>query len=65
MQFNWLFETSYEDENGSKRSETGVFRDDGENKKTLVVTGGYSYTDTNGEQHIVNYVADENGYRVV
>merc|ERR1712137_800183 len=29
------------------------------------VRGSYSYLSTDGSEHIVNYVADENGYRVI
>ncbi|XP_063621503.1 larval cuticle protein 1-like [Cydia splendana] len=58
---------SYETQDGIKRTENGEVKtvndEDNKPQQVVVVRGSYSYPDENGEQHNVNYVADENGFQ--
>ncbi|XP_050342360.1 larval cuticle protein 1-like [Nymphalis io] len=58
---------NYETENGIQRVEHGEVKEVADEDKKIhpvvVVRGSYSYTDENGKPEIINYVADENGYR--
>lgn len=57
--YNFNFETS----DGQKREEVGSIRYLGENEALLNVRGSYSFVGADGVEYLVNYVADENGFR--
>ncbi|XP_061710342.1 larval cuticle protein 1-like isoform X1 [Cydia pomonella] len=58
---------NYETEDGIKKNENGELRtvndEDNKPQQVVVVHGSYSYADELGQQHSVNYVADENGFQ--
>lgn len=54
---------SYETSDGQTRYETGYLRDDPNLGKILTVRGSYSYINDEGQQYLVRYTADENGYK--
>lgn len=41
----------------------GLIKNAGTEEETLVVKGSWSYYDQNGDEVIVEYIADENGFR--
>ncbi|KAM7343666.1 endocuticle structural protein SgAbd-6-like [Cochliomyia hominivorax] len=53
----------YETADGSKRQEVGLVKNAGTDDETLVIKGSWSYFDRNGDEVIVEYIADENGFR--
>lgn len=55
---------SYKTSNGIEQQQLFLVKDENLND-ILQIRGSYQYTDTNGKLVEVNYVADENGYRVV
>ncbi|XP_059088919.1 uncharacterized protein LOC131885015 [Tigriopus californicus] len=56
------FDFSYEAENGIKQETTGSMKEvDG--AEVMVMRGSYSYIDENGDDVLVTWEADENGYR--
>ncbi|CAH0699938.1 unnamed protein product [Spodoptera exigua] len=61
--FDFGFETS----NGIKVNEQGQLKEvvDEENKphSVVVVRGTYSYVNSEGNNEVIEYIADENGYR--
>ncbi|CAH1983140.1 unnamed protein product [Acanthoscelides obtectus] len=57
------YKWSYETENGIKADETGTIKktSDAENPEVIVAQGSYSYTDKEGNQISLTYVADDEG----
>ncbi|KAI8119193.1 Endocuticle structural glycoprotein SgAbd-9 [Lucilia cuprina] len=53
----------YEGADGAKRQEVGIVKNAGTEEETLVIKGSYSYFDENGNEVIVEYIADENGFQ--
>ncbi|XP_065368925.1 endocuticle structural protein SgAbd-6-like [Calliphora vicina] len=53
----------YESADGAKRQEVGIVKNAGTDEETLVVKGSWSYFDQNGNEVIVEYIADENGFQ--
>ncbi|TMW45316.1 hypothetical protein DOY81_009603 [Sarcophaga bullata] len=53
----------YEGSDGSKRQEVGIVMNPGSEQEYLVVKGSYSYIDQNGDEIVVEYIADENGFQ--
>lgn len=53
----------YETSDGQTRDETGTFKDDGDSGKILQVVGSYTYNGDEGKRYVVNYTANENGYK--
>ncbi|XP_026729276.1 larval cuticle protein 1-like [Trichoplusia ni] len=51
---------------GVKREETGVvkeaFDEDNKPHNVVVVRGSYSYINPNGQEELINYTADEEGF---
>ena len=64
---DWHFENRYELSDGQIRAEEGGYKDgkdeSGNDIKTLVVVGAYSFVSPDGQTHWVNYQSDENGYK--
>ncbi|KAK5645935.1 hypothetical protein RI129_004399 [Pyrocoelia pectoralis] len=56
--YQWSFET----ENGIQSQQQGVLKTIG-TELVPVVTGSYSYPSLNGEQVVVQFTADENGFQ--
>ena len=53
----------YEGTDGSKRQEVGIVMNPGSEEEYLVVKGSYSYVDQSGNEVVVEYIADENGFQ--
>lgn len=53
----------FEDGNGSTRREDAFVKNGGTEEEALVVRGSYSYIDANGQEVVVEYIADENGFQ--
>ncbi|XP_073811736.1 endocuticle structural protein SgAbd-6-like [Musca autumnalis] len=53
----------YEGGDGGKRQEVGFFKNQGTEDEALVIKGSYRYIDANGQEVLVEYIADENGFR--
>ncbi|XP_017785738.1 PREDICTED: endocuticle structural glycoprotein SgAbd-5-like [Nicrophorus vespilloides] len=56
------YKFSYESQDGTKVSEVGSVKNVN-NKDVHVAEGSYSYIGDDGKDVVVQYVADENGYR--
>ncbi|KAI8428878.1 hypothetical protein MSG28_007517 [Choristoneura fumiferana] len=58
---------NFETDDGTSRNENGEVKqvNDAENKphNVILVRGSYSFVDTEGHTHSVEYVADENGFQ--
>ncbi|EDV95673.1 larval cuticle protein 65Ab1 [Drosophila grimshawi] len=54
------YKFAVETSDGTKRGEEGHLK---EADSALSITGSYSWVDTEGNTHTINYVADENGYQ--
>ncbi|EDW72922.1 larval cuticle protein 65Ag1-like [Drosophila tropicalis] len=57
--YNFNYETS----NGISGQATGELKTLGPEESAVVSKGSYSYTDPEGHQHTITYVADENGFQ--
>ncbi|CAD7083184.1 unnamed protein product [Hermetia illucens] len=57
--YKWGFETS----DGKVHDEQGQLKNIGTEGEAIVVRGAYSYTDKDGVNYQVSYVADENGFQ--
>ncbi|XP_075166838.1 endocuticle structural protein SgAbd-6-like [Haematobia irritans] len=53
----------FEGGDGSKRQESAYIKNLGTEDEALVVKGSYRYIDANGEEILVEYIADENGFQ--
>ena len=53
---------SYETENGIKQSSVGTMKKIGDTE-VVVMRGSYEYLGPDGQTYVVNWVADENGFR--
>ncbi|XP_005185676.1 endocuticle structural protein SgAbd-6-like [Musca domestica] len=53
----------YEGADGAKRQEMGFVNNAGTEEEALVVKGSYRYIDANGQEVLVEYIADENGFQ--
>ncbi|KAG8322160.1 hypothetical protein J6590_028227 [Homalodisca vitripennis] len=58
------FISSYTTADGTRRSERGSLVDTPDGDQVLVLRGSYSFTSPEGLEVNVNYIADQNGYRV-
>ncbi|KAF4520083.1 hypothetical protein B566_EDAN014188 [Ephemera danica] len=62
------YKFSYETGNGIRAEESGYIKElpgrSAEESKAQVMEGSYSYTGPNGQVYTVNYIADENGFRI-
>ncbi|XP_055919886.1 endocuticle structural glycoprotein SgAbd-9-like [Eupeodes corollae] len=56
--YNFVFESS----DGSFREENAQVINAGTDEESIKVTGSYKYTDANGQEVLVTYTADENGF---
>lgn len=56
------FKYSFETEEGTKVRAEGTLEGTGD-EAYQVISGGYSYTDSDGKLHDIKYKADTNGYR--
>lgn len=56
---------SYETSNGIARNEFGRIMNEGTSDEYLYVGGEYSYTDPDGNLHVIRYQADKNGYEIL
>ncbi|KAH8408251.1 hypothetical protein KR215_001027 [Drosophila sulfurigaster] len=56
--YNFAFETS----DGTDIQSQGELKPV-EKEEALVVRGSYKWVDPEGQTHVINYVADENGYQ--
>ncbi|KAJ8732076.1 hypothetical protein PYW08_014806 [Mythimna loreyi] len=56
---------AYEQSDSSSRNEQGELKNAGTENEFVSVRGSYSWTDPEGVTHTVNYIADENGYRIL
>ncbi|XP_034106893.1 larval cuticle protein 65Ag1-like [Drosophila albomicans] len=56
--FNFALETS----DGTKTEAAGQLKQVGE-EAGISVKGSFSYVDPDGQTHVINYIADENGYQ--
>ncbi|KAK4879437.1 hypothetical protein RN001_007583 [Aquatica leii] len=56
------FQWSYDSENGISASEQGSVKQIG-NEAGVVVQGQYSYPSPTGENVVIQYIADENGFQ--
>lgn len=54
---------AYETSQGTKVEEQGVQKLVADNQQASHVTGGYSYSDPDGAEISLTYVADENGFQ--
>ncbi len=57
------YKFSYVQSDNQTREETGYFKYIGETP-VLVVEGSYSFIGDDGQKYVVNYIADDQGYRV-
>ncbi|XP_026751362.2 endocuticle structural glycoprotein SgAbd-5-like [Galleria mellonella] len=60
---NYYF--SFKTSNGISREESGEVRNSGQNNQFIFIRGFYTYTDPDGQEVKVNYIADDNGYQIV
>lgn len=61
---NYFIDFSYQSDNGISQNEQGQLRQiPGDEAPSIAVQGQYSYTDPEGLQHSLSYVADENGFQ--
>ncbi|XP_017785740.1 PREDICTED: endocuticle structural glycoprotein SgAbd-5-like [Nicrophorus vespilloides] len=58
------YKFNYESEDGTKVSQTGSLKNVN-NKDVQVAEGSYSYHGDDGKDVVVQYIADENGYRPI
>ncbi|XP_076256906.1 endocuticle structural glycoprotein SgAbd-3-like [Rhynchophorus ferrugineus] len=56
--FKWSFESG----DGTKQEQTGAFKTIDKDTVVEEVHGSFSYVDSEGKTHSVNYVANEQGY---
>ncbi|XP_063532036.1 endocuticle structural protein SgAbd-6-like [Cydia strobilella] len=56
---------SFKTSNGLYRTETGQLRTDYDSSQKYIVRGSYSYINPDGNEVVVHYIADENGYVIV
>lgn len=59
------FKYSYEGGDGTKSFQSGVLKGVDEEHMGEAVVGGFSYKDEEGNDFMISYTADENGYRPV
>ena len=57
------FSYNYETENDIKQEVVGTMKKIDEDTEVLVMRGSYEYIGPNGVTYVVNWVADENGFR--
>ncbi|XP_061710363.1 larval cuticle protein 16/17-like isoform X2 [Cydia pomonella] len=62
-----LEETYFNDGSGNYRfrTETGQLTTNYDSSQKYIVRGSYSYIDPDGNEVVVHYIADENGYVIV
>ncbi|XP_061397903.1 endocuticle structural protein SgAbd-6-like [Musca vetustissima] len=53
----------FEGADGAQRQEVGFLKNAGTEGETLVIKGSYRYIDADGQEVLVEYVADENGFQ--
>ncbi|XP_061710362.1 endocuticle structural protein SgAbd-6-like isoform X1 [Cydia pomonella] len=56
---------SFKTSNGLYRTETGQLTTNYDSSQKYIVRGSYSYIDPDGNEVVVHYIADENGYVIV
>lgn len=56
---------SFETSNGILRRESGLIVHEGESDQHLYIEGEYTYTDPDGNVHVIRYQADKNGFEVL
>ncbi|XP_043484383.1 flexible cuticle protein 12-like [Leptopilina heterotoma] len=59
------YQYNYELSDGQQREESAELRNAGTENEAIVVRGFYSWVDANGQQHRIDYTADENGFHPV
>ncbi|XP_002007004.2 larval cuticle protein 65Ag1 [Drosophila mojavensis] len=57
------FQTSLELNNGIKQQAEGQLKQISNEESAIVVRGSYSWVDPSGQEHVITYIADENGYQ--
>ncbi|XP_015595886.1 endocuticle structural glycoprotein SgAbd-8 [Cephus cinctus] len=57
--YSWLYETG----NGIQAQEDGYLKNPGTENEGISAQGSYSYTDPEGNQIQLTYIADENGFQ--
>jgi len=53
----------YETSDGISRQEEAVVNNLGSDNESIAIKGSYSWTDTDGVVHTINFIADENGFQ--
>ena len=59
------YQYSYELSDGQQKEESAELRNAGTDAEALVVRGSFSWVDADGQQHRIDYTADENGFHPV
>lgn len=59
-----IFLCRFETSDGTFKNEKGGFRIDPTLGPLWTVTGAYGYVGTDGMKYVIEYISDENGYRV-
>ncbi|EDW04683.1 larval cuticle protein 65Ag1 [Drosophila grimshawi] len=57
------YKFAVETSDGTSKHEEGHLKDAGTDDEAISVKGSYSWVDTDGNSHTLNYIADENGFQ--
>ncbi|EDV95674.1 larval cuticle protein 65Ag1 [Drosophila grimshawi] len=57
------YKFAVETSDGTKKEEEGHLKGAGTDDEAISVKGSYSWVDTDGNSHTINYIADENGFQ--
>ncbi|XP_017860583.1 PREDICTED: larval cuticle protein 8-like [Drosophila arizonae] len=57
------FQTSLELDNGINQQAEGQLKQISSEESAIVVKGSFKWVDPSGQEHVITYIADENGYQ--